>query len=92
MLQSFVGDRLCVSTHARDPARVQAAVDRGRTVALRRTFDFGENGNINIRPDVEILGQLSTGQQSTKVKKASGPSTADSRTRFRRRHRTSDTR
>ena len=53
---------------SRDPARVQSAVDRGGTVVLRGTFDFGDSGSISIRRDVEILGELSTGQQSTKVK------------------------
>jgi hypothetical protein len=53
---------------SRDPARVQSAVDRGGTVVLRGTFDFGDSGSISIRRDVEILGEPSTGQPSTKVK------------------------
>jgi len=53
---------------ARDPARVQSAVDRGGAVVLRGTFDFGDIGSISIRRDVEILGEMSSGQVSTRIK------------------------
>ena len=53
---------------SRDPARVQSAVDRGGTVALRGTFDFGDGGSVSIRRDVEILGELSNGQPLAKIK------------------------
>jgi hypothetical protein len=53
---------------SRDPARVQSAVDRGGTVALRGTFDFGDAGSVSIRRDIEILGELPNGQPSTKIK------------------------
>ncbi len=53
---------------ARDVAAVQAAVDRGGTVVLKGTFDFGETGSVSIRRDVEIMGDLSSSQPTTRIK------------------------
>jgi hypothetical protein len=53
---------------ARDLANVQSAVDHGGAVTLRGTFDFGDSGSISIQRDVEILGENSSGQLSTKIK------------------------
>lgn len=40
-----------------DVGEVQAAVNNGGTVLLKGTFDFGAEGSVEIRNDVEILGE-----------------------------------
>jgi len=40
----------------RDVAAVQAAVDRGGTVVLKGTFDFGDRGRVLVRRSVSISG------------------------------------
>ncbi|MGE4195124.1 MAG: right-handed parallel beta-helix repeat-containing protein [Pseudodesulfovibrio sp.] len=42
---------------AQDVANVQAALDKGGTVHLRGTFDFGAEGRVKITRNVRILGQ-----------------------------------
>jgi hypothetical protein len=40
-----------------DVPAVQAAVDRGGTVLLKGTFDFGESDGVSIKTDVEVCGE-----------------------------------
>lgn len=42
---------------AKDVAAVQSAVDAGGSVALRGTFDFGDQGRVTLSRDVEIVGR-----------------------------------
>jgi hypothetical protein len=67
----FAQDTSLVVEGANDPVRdvaaVQSAVDRGGTVVLKGTFDFGDSGSVSIRKDVEIVGDLSSSQPSTKI-------------------------
>ena len=42
---------------AKDVAAVQSAVDAGGSVALRCTFDFGDQGRVRLSRDVEIVGR-----------------------------------
>ena len=40
-----------------DIKAVQEAVDKGGTVLLKGTFNFGQKGRVNIKNDIEIIGQ-----------------------------------
>jgi hypothetical protein len=51
-----------------DAAAVQEAVDKGGTVLLKGTFDFGPKGNVKIKNDVEISGESdSKGNPLTRI-------------------------
>ena len=43
---------------AYDVKAVQEAVDKGGTVLLKGTFNFGQKGQVNIKNDVEIMGEI----------------------------------
>jgi hypothetical protein len=43
-----------------DVKAIQDAVDKGGTVILKGTFDFGTKGNVNIKNDVELIGETNT--------------------------------
>jgi hypothetical protein len=43
-----------------DVKAVQDAVDKGGKILLKGTFDFGEKGRVNIKNDVEIIGETDT--------------------------------
>jgi hypothetical protein len=45
---------------AQDVKAVQDAVDKGGTVLLKGTFDFGEQGKVSIKNDIEIIGETDT--------------------------------
>jgi hypothetical protein len=45
---------------AHDIKAVQDAVDKGGKVLLKGTFDFGEKGRVNIKNDIEIIGETDT--------------------------------
>ena len=52
-----------------DIQAVQKAVDQGGTVNLKGTFDFGNEGRVNITKDVKIVGETDNGGKPvTKVK------------------------
>jgi len=52
-----------------DIKAVQDAVDKGGKVLLKGTFDFGEKGRVNIKNDIEIIGETDTqGLPLTKIK------------------------
>ena len=52
-----------------DIQAVQKAVDQGGTVNLKGTFDFGNEGRVNITKDVKIVGEKdSKGTSVTKIK------------------------
>mgnify|MGYP000142960842 CR=1 FL=1 len=40
-----------------DVKAVQAAVDKGGSVLLKGTFNFGQKGQVNIKNDVEVIGE-----------------------------------
>ena len=51
-----------------DVKAVQAAVDKGGSVLLKGTFNFGQKGRVNIKNDVEISGESdSKGSPLTKI-------------------------
>ncbi|MCP3887276.1 MAG: right-handed parallel beta-helix repeat-containing protein [Desulfobulbaceae bacterium] len=51
-----------------DVKAVQDAVDKGGSVLLKGTFDFGKKGRVNIKNDVEISGEIDeAGRYLTKV-------------------------
>jgi hypothetical protein len=51
-----------------DVMAVQEAVDRGGTVLLRGTFNFGQKGRVNIKNDIVIVGESdSKGMPLTKI-------------------------
>jgi hypothetical protein len=51
-----------------DVKAVQAAVDKGGSVLLKGTFNFGQKGRVNIKNDVEISGESdSKGRPLTKI-------------------------
>jgi hypothetical protein len=53
-----------------DIKAVQDAVDKGGKILLKGTFDFGEKGRVNIRNDVEIIGETDTQAVAlTKIKR-----------------------
>ena len=55
---------------AQDIKAVQDVVDKGGTVLLKGTFDFGQKGRVNIKNDVEIFGE--TDEKGTPVTKIKG--------------------
>jgi hypothetical protein len=51
-----------------DVKAVQAAVDKGGSVLLKGTFNFGQKGRVNIKNDVELIGESdSKGNPLTKI-------------------------
>jgi hypothetical protein len=51
-----------------DVKAVQEAIDKGGTVLLKGTFNFGQKGRVNIKNDIEILGEIdSKGRPLTKI-------------------------
>jgi hypothetical protein len=51
-----------------DVKTVQEAVDKGGTVLLKGTFNFGQKGRVNIKNDIEISGESdSKGKPLTKI-------------------------
>jgi len=53
---------------AYDVKAVQEAVDKGGTVLLKGTFNFGQKGRVNIKNDIEIIGESdSKGRPLTKI-------------------------
>ncbi|MBW2116213.1 MAG: hypothetical protein JRH04_15650 [Deltaproteobacteria bacterium] len=56
------------SNPAYDIKAIQGAVDQGGTVLLKGTFDFGEDGRVNISKDVRIYGETDAqGAPGTKI-------------------------
>ena len=56
------------SDPAYDVKAVQEAVDKGGTVLLKGTFNFGQKGRVNIKNDIEIIGESdSKGRPLTKI-------------------------
>jgi hypothetical protein len=52
-----------------DIQAVQRAVDQGGTINLKGTFDFGNEGRVNITKDVKIIGETDNrGTPITKIK------------------------
>jgi len=52
-----------------DIQAVQKAVDQGGTINLKGTFDFGNEGRVNITKDVQIIGEPDKGGKPiTKIK------------------------
>ncbi len=52
-----------------DVKAVQEAVDKGGTVLLKGTFNFGQKGRVNIKNDIEVMGESdSNGRPLTKIK------------------------
>jgi hypothetical protein len=51
-----------------DLQAVQRAVDQGGTINLKGTFDFGNEGRVNITKDVQIIGETIPGGPLTKIK------------------------
>jgi hypothetical protein len=52
-----------------DIKAVQEAVDKGGTVLLKGTFNFGQKGRVNIKNDIEIIGETDiNGRPMTKIK------------------------
>ena len=51
-----------------DIQAVQKAVDQGGTVNLKGTFDFGNEGRVNITKDVQIIGETNHKGPVTKIK------------------------
>ncbi len=52
-----------------DIQAVQKAVDQGGTINLKGTFDFGNEGRVNITKDVKIVGErFEGGKPITKIK------------------------
>jgi hypothetical protein len=51
-----------------DVKAVQEAVDKGGTVLLKGAFNFGQKGRVNIKNDVEVIGESdSDGKPLTKI-------------------------
>jgi hypothetical protein len=51
-----------------DVIAVQEAVDKGGTVLLKGRFNFGQKGRVNIKNDIEIMGESdSKGAPLTKI-------------------------
>ena len=52
-----------------DVQAVQRAVDQGGTINLKGTFDFGNEGRVNITKDVKLIGETDNGGKPvTKIK------------------------
>jgi hypothetical protein len=51
-----------------DVKAVQEAVDKGGSVLLKGIFNFGQKGQVNIKNDIEIIGETTyTGRPLTKI-------------------------
>ena len=51
-----------------DVTAVQEAVDKGGSVLLKGIFNFGQKGRVNIKNDIEIIGETTyTGRPLTKI-------------------------
>jgi hypothetical protein len=51
-----------------DVKAVQAAVDNGGSVLLKGTFNFGQKGRVNIKNDIEVIGESDAkGNPVTKI-------------------------
>jgi len=51
-----------------DVKAVQEAVDKGGSVLLKGMFNFGQKGRVNIKNDIEIIGEATiTGRPLTKI-------------------------
>jgi hypothetical protein len=51
-----------------DVKAVQEAVDKGGTVLLKGMFNFGQKGRVNIKNDIDIIGETDiTGRPMTKI-------------------------
>jgi hypothetical protein len=51
-----------------DVKAVQEAVDKGGSVLLKGMFNFGQKGQVNIKNDVEVIGETTlTGRPLTKI-------------------------
>ena len=51
-----------------DVKAVQEAVDTGGAVLLKGTFNFGQKGRVNIKNDIEVMGESdSNGRPLTKI-------------------------
>lgn len=56
------------SNPAYDITTIQDAVDKGGSVLLKGTFDFGKDGSVNISKDVKIYGEIDAqGNPATRV-------------------------
>jgi hypothetical protein len=56
------------SNFAHDVKAVQDVVNKGGTVLLKGTFDFGDKGRVNIQNDIKIFGETdSQGKALTKI-------------------------
>jgi hypothetical protein len=62
--QTIVGQ----NNSAVDLQAVQKAVDQGGTILLKGTFDFGNEGRVNITKDVQIIGETNHKGPVTKIK------------------------
>ncbi len=51
-----------------DVQAIQKAVDQGGTINLKGTFDFGNEGRVNITKDVQIIGETNNKGPVTKIK------------------------
>ena len=52
-----------------DVKAVQEAVDKGGSVLLKGTFNFGQKGRVNIKNDTEVIGESdSAGKPLTKIR------------------------
>jgi hypothetical protein len=51
-----------------DIQAIQKAVDQGGIINLKGTFDFGNEGRVNITKDVQIIGETIPGGPLTKIK------------------------
>ena len=51
-----------------DIQAIQKAVDQGGIINLKGTFDFGNEGRVNISKDVQIIGETIPGGYLTKIK------------------------
>ena len=51
-----------------DVAAIQAAVDRGGSILLKGTFDFGTDGHVILKTDVKIRGEEGGGVPRTWIK------------------------
>ncbi|MDB4442700.1 hypothetical protein N9219_04705, partial [bacterium] len=51
-----------------DVKAVQEAVDKGGSVLLKGRFNFGQKGRVNIKNDIDVIGESdSQGQPLTKI-------------------------
>ena len=51
-----------------DVKAVQEAVDKGGSILLKGIFNFGEKGRVNIKNDIDIMGEINNkGEPITKI-------------------------